>query len=226
MGVSESSESETRSVTTATTRTSRNTTTTGQQTFVIPDRHMLPEHAVKRSLLVFDDAVQDNPRQNREEIRLLGIVRSAHAQINQLKTQHTAGLNSTEAPRFPGKVSLNQLPSDLDQVVRQSSHAREVWHAAEKLRVLGEAHVNAVQQLSDGADPLLLTGRSAVWRRAELLQGFVQRELAALQTLLMVLHLQQRVLGPKREHLDGATKESGVGLMEAAVVLLTCRSIS
>lgn len=99
MGVSESSGSETRSVTTAMTGTSRNTTTS-QQTFVILDRHMLPEHAVKRSLLVFDDAVQDNPRQNREEIRLLGIVRRAHAQINQLKTQHTTGLNSTEAPRF------------------------------------------------------------------------------------------------------------------------------
>ena len=58
-----------------------------QQTFIIPDRHMLSEHAVESSLLVFDNTIQDDPRQNREEIRLLGIVGNAHAQINQLKTQ-------------------------------------------------------------------------------------------------------------------------------------------
>lgn len=58
-----------------------------QQTFIIPNRHMLSKHAVKSSLLMFDNAIQDNPRQNREEIRLLGIIGNVHAKINQLKTQ-------------------------------------------------------------------------------------------------------------------------------------------
>lgn len=86
MGVSESSASETGSVTTTAPETrSERINTTSRQTFVIPDRHMLSQHAVKRRLLVFDDAVQDDPRQHREEIRLLGVVRGAHAKIDQLK---------------------------------------------------------------------------------------------------------------------------------------------
>ena len=63
--------------------------TRSKQTFIIPYRHMLSEHTGKRSLLVFDNAIQCYPRENREEVRLLGIVGCAHAEINQLKTQHT-----------------------------------------------------------------------------------------------------------------------------------------
>lgn len=87
MGESESSGSETGSVTT-TTAGSTGQKTASQQTFIVPYRHMLSEHAVKGSLLVFDDAVQDDPRHHREEVRLLGIVGGAHAEINQLKAQH------------------------------------------------------------------------------------------------------------------------------------------
>lgn len=61
--------------------------TRSQQTFIIPYRRMLSKHTVKSSLLMFDNTIQDQPRQNREEIRLLGIVGNVHAKINQLKTQ-------------------------------------------------------------------------------------------------------------------------------------------
>lgn len=60
---------------------------TGSQTFIIPYRHMLSKHTVKSSFFVFYNAIQDNPRQNWEEIRLLGIVGNWHAKVNQLKTQ-------------------------------------------------------------------------------------------------------------------------------------------
>ncbi len=62
---------------------------------------------------------------------------------------------------------------------------------AKKLRVFSEADLDAIQQLFNGADPLLLAGWRVVCRRAELLQGFVQSQLAALQTLLVVLKFQQ-----------------------------------
>lgn len=74
--------------------------TRSQQTFIIPDRHMLSEHAVESSLLVFDNTIQDDPRQNREEIRLLGIVGNAHAQINQLKNT-TATAQYIKIPSAP-----------------------------------------------------------------------------------------------------------------------------
>ena len=61
--------------------------TRSQQTFVVPDGHVLSEHAVKGRLLVFDNPIQDDPRQDGEEVRLLGIVGGAHAEINQLKAQ-------------------------------------------------------------------------------------------------------------------------------------------
>lgn len=92
------------------------------------------------------------------------------------------------------------VPSHLNQVVCQSSHAREVRDVAEKLRLLGETNFDAVQQLSDGADPLLLARGRAVWSRVQLLQGFIQSQLAALQTLLVVLQLQQGVLGGRSGH--------------------------
>lgn len=104
---------------------------------------MLPEHAVKRSLLVFDDAVQDDPRQHREEIRLLGVVRGAHAKIDQLKRK-------TQSAKIPqcttGRPAVcGPSPPDLDQVVCQSGHTGEVGDVSEQLRVFGEADLDAFQ---------------------------------------------------------------------------------
>lgn len=67
--------------------------TRSQQTFIIPYRHMLSKHTVKSSLFVFDNTIQYNPRQNREEIRLLGIVGNGHAEINQLKHNNSHTIN-------------------------------------------------------------------------------------------------------------------------------------
>lgn len=95
---------------------------------------------------------------------------------------------------FTGRSAASRSRSHLDEVVCQARQAGQVGEIAEKLRVFAEADLDAIQQLSNGAHPLLLSGTCAVRSRGELLQSFIQGQLAALQTLLEVLQLQQRVL--------------------------------
>lgn len=71
------------------------------RTFVVPDGHVLAEQAVEGGLLVLDEAVQDDPRHHREEVGLLGVVRGAHAQVDQLRGSKVT-LDSTQQSSAPG----------------------------------------------------------------------------------------------------------------------------
>lgn len=93
----------------------------------------------------------------------------------------------TPRPPYPPVPHLNQ-------VVGETGHAGEVRDLFEEVRVGGEAVLDAVQEFGDGAGPLVLAGRGVARRGAQLLQGFVQRHLAALQALPVVPLLQERVL--------------------------------
>lgn len=95
---------------------------------------------------------------------------------------------------------------------------------AQQLRLFFEADLDAVEQLYNGADPLLLARRRAAWTRVELLQGFIQSQLAALQTLLVVLQLQQRVLGHRVTivtHFKSLSESAAI-----CAVCLTCSSVN
>lgn len=85
--------------------------------------------------------------------------------------------------------------SDLDEVVGQPGHAGVAVDVAQELKVLCEADLDASQQRCDGGDPFLFGRVRAGWDSIELLQGFIQGHLGALQTLTVVLLLQQGVLG-------------------------------